>query len=275
MRQPVGSTPQVIPAGSFDPKTPGRFAATPEVLDTIQRIKDKHGLEVKIEPMPAYAPSWAAGLYMTEGPGGSYDPETRTVYLGENPDLFTLEHELGHALDPTLTKSTNFERELQNQFFDKLNKGELRTPAERLKAHMLGTPRRKLDTELTAQKYALERMKEKGLEDDRTRGDLRLYPLAYIDQGIRTSQRGEMMMDGRDVPDSVALIKHRVFDRPYGDVYSGQVETSFMPNANTVVDYSDSVANTLLKLALDKNYQKAANKEKDRAVAYATRRMGY
>ena len=52
MRQPVGSKPQVIPAGSFDPKTPGRFAATPEVLDTIQRIKDKHGLEVKIKPLP-------------------------------------------------------------------------------------------------------------------------------------------------------------------------------------------------------------------------------
>ena len=169
----------------------------------------------------------------------------------------------------------NFERELHNQFFDKLNSGELETPAKRLEAYMLGIPRRRLDAELTAQKYAEERMKEKGLEDDRTREDLRLYPLAYIDQGVRQSQLGEMRMDGQDVPDSVALIKQEVFDRPYGDVYSGQVETSFMPNANTVVDYGDSVANTLLKLALDKNYQKTANKEKDRAVTYATRRMGY
>lgn len=275
MRQPVGSTPQVIPAGSFDPKTPGRFAATPEVLDTIQRIKDKHGLEVKIEPLPEDVPAWVGGFYRPDGPGGSYDPETRTVYLGENPSLFTLEHELGHALDPTLTKSTNFERVLQDQFFDKLNSGELETPAKRLEAYMLGIPRRRLDVELTAQKYAEERMKEKGLEDDQTREDLREYPLAYIDQGVRQSQLGEMMVDGQDVPDSVALIKERVFDHPYGDVYSGRVQTSFMPNANTVVDYGDSVANTLLKLALDKNYQKAANKEKDRAVAYATRRMGY
>jgi len=275
MRQLVGNTPQVIPAGSFDPKTPGRFAATPETLDTIQRIKDKHGLEVKIEPLPEGVPSWVGGIYYQDGPGGSYDPETRTVYLGDNPSLFTLEHELGHAVDPTLTKSANFERVLQDQFFDKLNRGELETPAKRLEAYMLGMPRRRLDVELTAQKYAEEKMKEKGLEDDRTREDLRQYPLAYIDQGVRQSQLGEMMVDGQDVPDSVALIKDEVFDRPYGEVYSEPVQTSFMPNANTVVDYGDSVANTLLKLALDKNYQKAAIKEKDRAVAYATRRMGY
>ena len=82
-------------------------------------------------------------------------------------------------------------------------------------------------------------------------------------------------MGGPIVPDKVMYKKEEVFDRPYSDVYPGRVRTSFMPNANTVVDFSDSVANTLLRLSLDKNYQKARQKEIDRAEAYATRRMGY
>ena len=275
MRNPIGRRPKYIPAGSFDPEAPGRFAASPEVLETIQRIKDKHGLTVEIVPNEEGVPSWAGGYYKTYGPGGSFDPEKRTIYLGENPGLFTLEHELGHALDPYLPKSMEYEKALHDQFLDKYYRGELTTPAERLEALMLGVPRRRLDTELTAQKYALDRMTEKGLEDDETRADLRSYPLQYIDQGFRQSELGEMNTDGPIVPDSVMRKKQEVFDMPYGDVYPGQVRTSFTPNANTVVDFGDSVVNKLLKLSLDKNYQKTRQKEMDRAKAYATRRMGY
>ena len=275
MRNEVGSRAKYIPAGSFDPETPGRFAASPEALETIQRIKDKHGLTLEIVPMEEGAPTWAGGYFKTIGPGGSYDPETRRVYLGKNPGLFVLEHELGHAVDPQLAKSNQFTEYLGQIFADKYQKGELETPAERLEYYMLGEPRRKLDTELTAQKYALDRMKERGLEDDLSRQDLRQYPLAYIDQGIRRSQLGEIFQDGPLVPDSAAPKMVEVFSNPYGGVYPGQVRTSFMPNENTVVDFGDSVVNELLKLALDKNYQKTAKKEVDRASAYATRRMGY
>ena len=275
MRYVVGSSPKYIPAGSFDPEAPGRFAASQEALETIQRIKDKHGLTVEIMPMEEGVPTWTGGYFKAQGPGGSYDPETRKVYLGENAPLFVLEHELGHAVDPQLAKSNSFIEYLGDKFYDKYQKGELKTPAERLEYYMLGMPRRKLDTELTAQKYALDRMKEKGLEDDLSREDLRAYPLQYIDQGIRRSQLGEMFHDHSLVPDSVAPKMVEVFSEPYGDVYPGQVRTSFMPNANTVVDFGDAVGNTLLKLALDKNYQKTAQKEVDRARAYATRRMGY
>jgi len=276
MRNPKGSRPKYIPAGSFDPEAPARFAASPEALETIQRIKDKHGLTVDIVPNEEGVPSWAGGYFKPDGPGGSFDPEKRTVYLGENPSLFILEHELGHAVDPYLPKSKEVEKVLRDQFLDKYFKGEFKTPAERLEAFMLGKPRRKLDTELTAQKYALDRMKEKGLEDDSTRADLRSYPLMYIDQGIRRSELGEMNIDNPYmVPDSVITKKQEVFDTPYGDVFPGQVRTSFMPNANTVVDFGDAVVNTLLKLSLDKNFQKTRQKEMDRAEAYATRRMGY
>ena len=275
MRDEVGSNPKNIPAGFFDPEAPGRFAASPEVLETIQRIKDKHGLTVEIVPNEEGVPSWVGGYFNPSGPGGSFDPEKRTIYLGENPSLFTLEHELGHAVDPYLAKSLGFEEVLRDQFLDKYKRGELKTPAERLETFLLGYPRRRLDAELTAQKYALDRMKEKGLEDDRTRADLRLYPLQYIDQGIRQSELGEMSTDGQMVPDSVIRKKQEVFDMPYSDVYPGQVRTSVMPNEHTVVDFSDSVVNKLLELALDKNYQKTAQKEFDRARAYATRRMAY
>tara|TARA_A100000171_G_C2107762_1_gene133280 strand:+ start:93 stop:920 length:828 start_codon:yes stop_codon:yes gene_type:complete len=275
MRYQVGTTPKKISAGSFDPEAPKRFAASPEALGTIQRIKDKHGLTVEILPFEEGQPSWARGYFRSIGPGGSNDPKTRRVYLGDNPALFVLEHELGHAVDPQLHKSNQFIEILEKQFFDKYQKGELETPAKRLEYSMLGMPRRKLDTELTAQKYALDRMKERGLEDDLSKQDLRQYPLAYIDQGIRRSQLGEMFEDGPLVPDSVAEKMAEVFSNPYGDVNPGSVKTSFMPNANTVVDFGDRVVNKLLELSLDKNYQKTAQKEVDRARTYATRRMGY
>ena len=211
MRYEVGSTPKFIPAGSFDPKAPGRFAASPEALEAIQRIKDKHGLTVEILPIEEGQPPWALGYFRSVGPGGSNDPETRKVYLGENPGLFVLEHELGRAVDPQLLKSHYFTEYLGHEFVDKYNKGELETPAKRLEQYMLGMPRRKLDTELTAQKYALDRMKERGLEDDLSKQDLRQYPLAYIDQGIRRSELGEMFHDGPLVPESVAMEEAEVF----------------------------------------------------------------
>jgi len=275
VRNEVGRRPKYIPAGSFDPEAPGRFAASPEALETIQRIKDKHGLTVEILPIEEGEPQWASGYFRSIGPGGSNDPEKRKVYLGENPGLFVLEHELGHATDPQLLKSNYFAQYLAEEFVDKYNKGELETPAKRLERYMLGMPRRKLDNELTAQKYALDRMKERGLEDDLSKQDLRQYPLAYIDQGIRGSELGEIFEDGPLVPDSVAVGAAESFSNPYGGVYPGPFRTSFMPNENTVVDFGDRFVNKLLELSLDKNYQDAKQKEIDRAKAYATRRMGY
>lgn len=275
MRYEVGSTPKYIPAGSFDPEAPGRFAASPEALEAIQRIKDKHGLTVEIVPLEEGVPPWAAGYYKHLGPGGSNDPKTRRVYLGKNPGLFVLEHELGHALDPQLVKSNQFINYLGQQFYDKYSKGELETPAKRLEQYMLGFPRRKLDTELTAQKYALDRMKERDLEDDHSKSDLRKYPLDYINQGIRASELIEMFQDGPLVPESVEGKTAEVFSNPYGDTIPGRFKTSFMPNERTVVDFNDRFVNKLLELSLDKNYQDVKQKEIDRAKAYATRRMGY
>lgn len=273
MKEIIGNTLKAIPAGYFDPEAAGRFAASPEALQTIQRIKDKYGLTVEIVPMAEDAPPWAAGYFKGDGPGGSNDPEVRRVYLGDNPSLFTLEHELGHAVDPYFVKSHQNIIDSTNLFYDKYNKGQLRTPAERLENYMLTSPRNKLDSELTAQRYALDRMKEAGLEDDQSRQDLRMYPLAYIDQGIRNVELYEM--GGGMVPDSALTKKREIFDAPYTAMFPEQVRTSYMPDMHTRVEFGDEVARRLLMLGLDKEFQKAKDKEKSRSMDYATRRMGY
>ena len=260
-----------ISAGEFvsgAPTAPPRFAASPEALETIRRIREKYGFDVEVRPFG----EGFGGVYFYDGPGGHYDPEKRIVGLGlENPSQFVLEHELGHATDPYLPKAIESEKEIERLFFEKMASGELDTPAKRFMYRQLGVPRRRLDMELTAQKYAADRMRERGLSDSITRGDLAEYPLAYIDKGIRESDMNEAT--GGIVPDKVmGQFMENVY-APATGLYPRPVAPYLMPNANTVVEYGDVLRDRLFNLYQDKAYGDAVQRERQRAKDYAVRRL--
>ena len=266
-----------ISAGKFEETPQGlRFAGSPEALETIRRIKERTGLDIEVLPTPESTPSWVGGFFNPIGEeGGSNDPVKRRVYLNpRDVQQFTFEHELGHALDPYLDKSFREESELFNIFHDRLKKGEYETPAEGLRDYMLGLPRRRLDAELTAQKYARDRMYEQGLKDARTERNLAAYPLAYINQGIRKYEMSTAAPgDNNIVPDSVKEIYQReVFD-PMTDMYVGPTRGYLMPNANTRVEYGDELTRRLFDLYSSPGYGEEVSKERRRAGNYAQRRL--
>ena len=264
--QPVG-----ISAGEFVSDAPmgvPRFAASPEALETIKRIKEKQGLDVEVRPIF----NENSGIYFYSGPGGHYDKEKRTVGLNtRSPSQFVFEHELGHATDPYLPKAAEAEKEIERLFFEKMASGELDTPAKRFMYRQLGVPRRRLDTELTAQKYAADRMRERGLSDEYTRGNLAAYPLAYIDQGIRRSDLNEAT--GDIVPDKVMGQFIKNVYTPATGLYPQPSAPYLMPNANTVVEYGDVLRDRLFNLYQDKTYGDAVERERQRAADYAERRL--
>jgi hypothetical protein len=264
-------TPVTISAGEFVSDAPTgvpRFAASPEALETIRRIRENHGLDLEVRPYG----NDMGGVYFYEGPGGHYDQEKRIVGLGlQNPSQFVLEHELGHATDPYLPKAHESEKEIERLFFEKMASGELDTPAKRFMYRQLGVPRRRLDSELTAQKHAADRMRERGLSDELTRGDLAAYPLAYIDQGIRRSDMNETT-EGI-VPDEVmGQFMENVY-APATGLYPQPSAPYLMPNANTAVEYGDVLRDRLFNLYQDKAYGDAVERERQRAADYAERRL--
>ena len=264
-----GEDNSMVSAGKFE-KTPEgfRFAGSPEALETIERIREKQGFDVEVRP---FSEGWG-GVYFYDGPGGHYDPEKRIVGLGlKEPSQFVLEHELGHATDPYLPKAHESEKEIERLFFEKMASGELDTPAKRFMYRQSGFPRRRLDMELTAQKYAEDRMRERGLSDRVTKGDLTEYPLAYIDQGIRRSDLNETT--GGIVPDAfMGQFMEKVYD-PATKLYSRPAAPYLMPDANTVVDYGDVLRDRLFNLYQDKAYGDAVERERQRAKDYAVRRL--
>ena len=88
--QPVG-----VSAGEFVSDalmSVPRFAASPEALETIRRIKEKHGLDVEV--LPIFSNN--SGIYFYSGPGGHYDKEKRTVGLNvTNPSQFVSQSRSG------------------------------------------------------------------------------------------------------------------------------------------------------------------------------------
>jgi len=265
-----------ISAGKFEETPQGlRFAGSPEALETIRRIKERTGLDIEVVPAAEDTPSWVGGYFNPIGEGGSNDPVKRRVYINpRGAQQFTFEHELGHALDPYLDKSFRQESELFNVFYDRLQKGEYETPAEGLRDYMLGEPRRRLDAELTANKYARDRMYEQGLKDARTENNLAEYPLAYIDKGIRKFDMSTMASrDSGIVPDSVKEIYQREVFEPMTDMYARPTRGYLMPNANTRVEYGDELTRRLLELYSSPGYGEEVANEKRRAKNYAQRRL--
>lgn len=263
--------PVAISAGEFisdDPKEVPRFAASPEALETIRRIKEKHGLDVEVRPFRDNM----GGVYFYDGPGGHYDQEKRIVGLGlQNPAQFILEHELGHATDPYLPKAHEAEKEIERLFFEKMASGELDTPTKRFMFRQLGVPRKRLGLELTAQKYAADRMRERGFSDELTGSDLANYPMRYIDQGIRQSDMNETT--GDIVPDAfMGQFMEKVY-APATGLYPQASAPYLMPNANTRVEYNDVLRDRLFELYQDKAYGDAVDREKRTAADYAERRL--
>jgi hypothetical protein len=267
-----------ISAGKFE-KTPEglRFAGSPEALEAIRRVKERTGLDLEVFPNdPSESPNVMGYFMRGAEEGGSYDPVKRRIYM--NPSFkelpqFVLEHETGHAVDPLLPKSYKNIEESYRVFTDKYNSGKYNTPAEGLADYMLGLPRRKLDTELTAQRYAKDRMSERGLSDSFTEEDLAEYPLAYIDQGLRSFDVSTALSDRNIVPDSMFnMTKTQVFD-PMTSLYAQPPAPYLMPNANTRVEYAGNLTNALLDLYNTPGYAEQVAEERQRAEIYAKRRL--
>jgi len=268
-----------ISAGNFEETPEGmRFAASPEALETIRRVKERTGLDLQVFPMnDPNAPPGALGYFMhNEKEGGSYDPVKRRIYMNPSQDelpQFVFEHETGHAVDPLLPKSNRYVNERMGVFLDKFNSGKYNTPAEALADYMLTFPRRKLDTELTAQRYAKDRMRERGLSDSFTEEDLAEYPLAYIDQGQRKFDVENVNFVGGIVPDSMSNSFQNEVIRPMTSLRPQPPAPYLTPDANTRVEYDEELARRLSALYATPGYGEQANEEQQRAEIYAKRRL--
>lgn len=268
-----------ISAGNFEETPKGmRFAASPEALETIRRVKERTGLDLQVFPTddPNISPN-ALGYFMhNEKEGGSYDPVKRRIYMNPSQDelpQFVLEHETGHAVDPLLPKSNRYIDERMGVFLDKIKSGKYNTLAEGLADYMLTFPRRKLDTELTAQRYAQDRMRERGLSDSFTEDDLAEYPLAYIDQGQRRFDMQTVNSVPGIVPDSMSNSFQNEVIGPMTSLRPQPTAPYLTPNANTRVEYDEALARRLSALYATPGYAEQANEEKQRAEIYAKRRL--
>ncbi len=268
-----------ISAGNFEETPAGmRFAASPEALETIRRVKERTGLDLQVFPMnDPNDPPGALGYFRhNEKEGGSYDPVKRRIYMNPSQDelsQFVLEHETGHAVDPLLAKSNRYLNERMDIFVDKFNSGKYNTHAEALADYMLTLPRRKLDTELTAQRYAKDRMRERGLSDSFTEEDLAEYPLAYIDQGQRKFDVENVNFVGGIVPDSMSNSFQNEVIRPMTSLRPQPPAPYLTPDANTRVEYDEELARRLSALYATPGYGEQANEEQQRAEIYAKRRL--
>ena len=278
-----GEDNSMVSAGKFE-KTPEgfRFAGSPEAQETIRRVKEQTGLDLEVVPFND-PDAWYDGYFRSDAAvGGSEDPERRRIYMNPKADAlsqFVLEHEVGHAVDPYLLKSNRQSNEMFEPFLRKKEAGEYKTPAEALEAYMLVMPRKKLDTELTAQRYAADKMKERGLSDSYSKGDLADYPLAYIDQGQRTFDLlTAAHAHSGIVPDSVAetygrKVLNPLTSTPYVGRRPAPYIEGYTPDQNLRVEYGDELARRLLGLYMTPGYAEQADKIKRRAENYAERRL--
>ena len=156
----------------FTPFSSKKFVPTAKGKEFLDKFKKDTGRNLVVLPMSqkdvdkankafGFTPS---GLYKSyKGIGGSRDPFNRYVFLSEkDPSLYTLAHEGGHAQDKNLiygndpyrmdrrreskTSKSQIPKGFVNQF-DFFGKGAQNT----------------VDKEITAEKYATDYFKDKGL----------------------------------------------------------------------------------------------------------------
>ena len=252
---------------------PYSFVPSTEAQQLVDFIRSTKNLNIDIRPNSLEAPKDSAGYYTPLNPeGGHSDLDKRVIHLNpKTGSLFTLAHEAGHALDPTLPKEMMSERQGQENF------GEIMSPYFDNPAEFLGQylatqgPRGRLRAELKAQKYADDYYKSQGLEDNSSKEDLGMYPMQYIFKGTEAAERGF----------TVPNIPESAYDKFNPDYYgSAQVfgPKGFSPvirgDANTIVDVRDDYARRLMSLGLNKEYQDARRDQLKRAFELTEKTLG-
>ena len=261
-KYPVSSTNQ-----------PYSFVPSTEAQQLVDFIRNTKNLNIDIRPNSPEAPKTAGGYYTALSPdGGHSDPDKRAIYLNpETGSLFTLAHESGHALDPTLPKEVMSETQGRENF-DQILSPYFGNPAEFLGQYLATQgPRGRLRSELEAQRYADDYYKSRGLEDNRSKEDLGVYPMDYIFKGIETVERN---FTAPTIPASAA-------DKFYPAYYDSATvfgPKGFSPvvrgDANTMVDVRDDYARKLLSLNLNKEYQAARQDQLKRAFELTEKTLG-
>lgn len=285
MSRNIGFTP---PASYVSPTSAGRFVSEDSrgrasnqpygfiPSEEAQNIVDsfrKRGLALEIRPNEEGTLENAGGYYIAGAEeGGHSDPNKRIVYLSkDNPSLFTLAHEVGHALDPNLLKEVSS----MVQGYDK--REEILSPYYNQPAVFLDKylstqgPKARFRGELEAQRAAKAYYDSRNIKDAESEADLAAYPFQYIKKGIEEVERGYARPS---MPESA-------YSKFMPDYYkSAQVfgprnfSTSIPGDANTVVDVSDEYARRLMSLGLNKTYQDAKKDQYKRAFELAEKVLG-
>ena len=261
-KYPVNSTNQ-----------PYSFVPSTEAQQLIDLIRNTKNLNIDIRPNSPESPEAVGGYYTALNPeGGHSDPDKRAIYLNpKTGSLFTLAHESGHALDPTLPKETMSEIQGKKNFVQIMSP-YFGNPAEFLGQYLATQgPRGRLRSELEAQRYADDYYKSQGLEDSRSKEDLGAYPMDYIFKGVEAAERGF----------TVPTIPASASDKFYPDYYrSAEVfgPGGFSPvvrgDANTMVDVRDDYARRLMSLGLNNEYQTARQAQLKRAFELTEKTLG-
>lgn len=285
MSRNIGFTPPAsyippISAGRFAPadsrgrisNQPYGFIPSEEAQNIVDEFR-KRGLALEIRPNEEGTPDNAAGYYIAGAEeGGHSDPNKRIIYLSEdNPSLFTLAHEAGHALDPNLLNEHN----ATIQGYDK--REEILSPYYNQPSVFLDKylstqgPKAKFRGELEAQRAGKAYYDSRNIKDARSEEDLAAYPFQYVKKGIEQVERGYARPS---MPESV-------YSKFMPDYYeSAQVfgprdfSTSIPGDANTVVDVSDDYVRRLMSLGLNKTYQDAREDQFKRAFELADKVLG-
>jgi len=282
VREIIGPDLDITSAGRFVPverinsrnDNAYAFEPSPEAQAYLDEMRRRYGYDIEVRPNRPEAQGVSGYFNPSAKEGGSADPSKRVVYLdSEKPGLYTLMHEMGHAMDPTLLKEDVHGRQLVRDFFERTGQGEnIGRPVDYLSDYLFSMgPRRALRAELTAEEAAKFASQEAGLKDDEALRDKAAYPFTYIQRGIEDFER---VHTRPNVPDAAKNEFLEKFLKPGFGFSESPLILEMPSDANTVVDASDDYTRRVLDLALDREYQQKKDFEINRAIDYAKRRLG-
>jgi len=271
---PPVSAGRFVPAGSSDrsPNQPYGFVPSQEGQDIVDALR-KRGLNLEIRPVEEGTPSSVGGYYKAVAEeGGHSDPNKRVIYMSENnPSLFTLAHEVGHALDPNLVREKDaIIQGLDNR--EEILRPYIDQPAVFLEKYLSTQgPKSKFRGEIEAQRAAKEYYDSKNLRDAYSQDDLATYPFQYLKKGVEQVER-------RYATPTMPEAAYNKFMPDYfmsSEVFGPKdFSTSIPGDANTVVDVGEDFARRLMNLGLNKTYQDAREDQYKRGLQLAEKALG-
>ena len=121
------------------------YSLSPAAQRTKDFLNETLGKNLNLQSVEPWTPSDVKGYFVSAGPGGSKDPNNRTIYVRQDVPYPILFHEAGHAGDPALA-----DRDLS---IDPSYIKGLRTPSERLDYLFERTGKPKVKSETEAQSF--------------------------------------------------------------------------------------------------------------------------